>query len=221
MATGLLINNETITPRFDWDTKISALVPEFNVTDPVTTQEARVIDLLSHRTGYPRHEFSYRYNDTIPDVVSIISLHLFVLTFNNGPQLEKMHYWRQSAEFRDVWQYNNNMYTLISALPSKLLNGKPFTRYVKENIFDRLGMNSTTYSYDIADATGNRADGMTRKDWDLYTDVFAGTPAAAKWWSGVTGGEDGNGKDNLLKHQLMFLLKTIPFSFGWSWWCDF
>ncbi|KAG6908807.1 hypothetical protein DXG01_003254 [Tephrocybe rancida] len=175
MATGLLIHNETLTPRFNWDTKVSAVVPEFNTTDPVTTRSARFIDLLSHRTGYPRHEFAYRYNDTIPDV------------------LQKMHYWRQSSEFRDTWQYNNNMYTLMGSLPSKLLGGMPFARYVKDNIFVPLGLNSTTYSYQIADATGNRADGMTRQNWDLYSgDVFAGTPAAAKWWSGTTGGEDGN-----------------------------
>lgn len=173
-ATSLLMNNGSVNPKFDWDTKISQLVPEFNVTDPVTFRGAKIIDLLSHRTGYPRHEFSYRYNDTVPIV------------------LEKMHYWRQSAGFRDIWQYNNNMYTLVSYLPTKLLNGMPFARYVKENLFDRLGMNSTTYSYQIADATGHRADGMARKDWDLYTDVFAGTPAASKWWSGTTGGEDGN-----------------------------
>ncbi|KAF8064240.1 beta-lactamase/transpeptidase-like protein [Lyophyllum atratum] len=174
IATGLLINNETITPRFNWDSKISDLIPEFNVTDPVAAKEACIIDLLSHRTGYPRHEFAYRYNDTVPDVVSALP------------------YWRQSTEFRDIWQYNNNMYTLMSQLPPQLLNGTPLARYVKENIFDRLSMNSTTYSYEIAEASGHRADGMTRKDWDLYTDVFAGTPAAAKWWSGTSGGEDGN-----------------------------
>ncbi|KAG6904654.1 hypothetical protein DXG01_008346 [Tephrocybe rancida] len=69
MATGLLIHNETITPRFNWDSKVSAVVPEFNVTDPVTSAEARFIDLLSHRTGYPRHEFAYQYNDTVDTVL--------------------------------------------------------------------------------------------------------------------------------------------------------
>ncbi|KAF5375446.1 hypothetical protein D9615_007951 [Tricholomella constricta] len=174
-AAGLLMHNESITPRFDWDTKITDLIPEFNVTDPVTKNEATLLDFLSHRTGYPRHEFSYRYNDTVDDAI------------------EKFQYWRQSYQFRQTWQYNNNPYTLLSILPPRLLNGTTtFGRYIKENIFDPLGMNSTTYSYQVAEASGNRADGMGRKDWDLYTDVFAGTPAATKWWSGTTGGEDGN-----------------------------
>ncbi|KAG6826128.1 hypothetical protein H0H92_001047 [Tricholoma furcatifolium] len=174
-ATGLLIHNTSINPQFTWDTPITAVVPEFNTTDPVASREARFIDLLSHRTGYPRHEFSYRYNDTVSDVIT------------------KMHSWRQSYEFRDIWQYNNNMYTLMGSLQPRLLNGTSFAQYVKNNIFVPLGLNSTTYSYQVANATGNLADGMARQNWNLYSgDVFAGTPAAAKWWAGTNAGDNGN-----------------------------
>ncbi|RDB17702.1 hypothetical protein Hypma_001016 [Hypsizygus marmoreus] len=172
-ATGLLISNETLSPRLTWDTKISSVIPEFSLTDQVATKEATILDLMSHRTGYPRHEFAYRYGEDVPTV------------------LNRMKYWRQSYEFRDVWQYNNNMYTVLSYLPPKLLNGKPFARYVKEHILDPLGLTSTTYSFQKANSNGQRADGMARKDLDLYTDVFAGTPAAAKYWASQTDGEDG------------------------------
>ncbi|RDB19643.1 hypothetical protein Hypma_013343 [Hypsizygus marmoreus] len=172
-ATGLLINNETLSPRLTWDSRIRDFIPEFNLTDQVARNEATILDLVSHRTGYPRHEFAYRYNDAVPTII------------------DRMQYWRQSYEFRDVWQYNNNMYTLLSYLPTKLLSGKPYARYVKENIFDPLGMTATTYSYQLANSNGQRADGMARKDLDLYTDVFAGTPAAAKYWASQADGEDG------------------------------
>ncbi|RDB30719.1 Gigasin-6 [Hypsizygus marmoreus] len=173
-ATSLLINNQTLSPRLNWDSKISSVISNFNVTDPVTLKEATLLDLMTHRTGYPRHEFSYRYSDDVPAVIN------------------KMHSWRQSYEFRDVWQYNNNMYTLLSYLPPTLLSGKPFARYVKENIFDPLNMTATTYSYQLANSNGQRADGMARKGIDYYKDPFAGTPAAAKYWSSQTGGEDGS-----------------------------
>ncbi|KAG5649740.1 hypothetical protein H0H81_002237 [Sphagnurus paluster] len=175
LATSLLINNETISPRLNWDSKIKDFVPMFNLTDPVATEEATPLDLMTHRTGYTLHDFSYRYSDDVPAVI------------------EKMQYLRQSAGFRDVWQYNNNMYTTLSYLPTLLLPNKPpFARYVKEFIFDKLGMNRTTYDYNKANAEGLRADGMAREGLDVYKDPFSGTPRAVQYWTSQTGGEDGS-----------------------------
>jgi CubicO group peptidase (beta-lactamase class C family) len=54
------------------------------------------------------------------------------------------------------------MYSILSYLPQKLL-GVPLAQYVKKNIFDALGLNSTTYSYDVASKSGHLADGMDRE----------------------------------------------------------
>lgn len=85
------------------------------------------------------------------------------------------------------------MYIALSHL-STVLTGKPFGRYVKDNIFDPLGMTGTTYSYEVANSYGQRADGMTRQGLNVYTDPFGGVPAATQYWASRTGGEDGNGK---------------------------
>ena len=37
-------------------------------------------------------------------------------------------------------------------------SGKPFTEFVKERIFDPLGMTSTTYSTRVAERSGNLSD---------------------------------------------------------------
>ncbi|KAF5380041.1 hypothetical protein D9615_006156 [Tricholomella constricta] len=175
LSTSLLINKETLSPRLNWDSKVKDFIPMFNLTDPVATAYSTLLDLMTHRTGYPLHDFSYRYSDDVPMVIY------------------KMQFLRQSAEFRDIWQYNNNMYTTLSYLPSLLLPSKPrFARYVKESLLDKLGMNRTTYDYELADAEGLRADGMARQGINVYTDPFAGTPRAAQYWTSKTGGEDGS-----------------------------
>ncbi|KAF8056683.1 beta-lactamase/transpeptidase-like protein [Lyophyllum atratum] len=157
LATSLLINNETLSPRLNWDSKIKDIIMQFNLTDPVATAEATPLDLMTHRSGYPLHDFSYRYSDDVPMV------------------------------------YNNNMYTTLSYLPPLMLPSKqPFARYVKEFILDPLGMNQTTYDYNLANSNGQRADGMAREGLDVYTDPFAGTPRAAQYWTAKTGGEDGS-----------------------------
>lgn len=105
-----------------------------------------------------------------------------------------MKFLKPSAEFRDVWQYDNDMYTLLSHLPTLLLPSKiPFARYVKQHIFDPLGMDSTSYSYIVANSTGLLADGMTKQLTENSTDPFGnGTTRAIPYWA-KTGGEDGNG----------------------------
>jgi hypothetical protein len=97
-----------------------------------------------------------------------------------------MQFLRPSAEFRDVWQYDNNMYGVLSYFPSLLLPSKPpIARYVKQYILDPLGMTSTTFSFDKANSTGQLGDGMTR-------DIVAnGTVRVLPFWSTI-GGEDGN-----------------------------
>lgn len=85
------------------------------------------------------------------------------------------------------------MYTTLSYIIPKF-TGIEFARYVKENIFDPLNMTHSTYSYQLANSHGQRADGMVREGLDVYQDPFAGKPRAAQYWTATTGGEDGSGK---------------------------
>lgn len=42
---------------FEWDTPIQQYLPDFGVADPELSRKITVRDLLSHRTGLPRHDF--------------------------------------------------------------------------------------------------------------------------------------------------------------------
>jgi CubicO group peptidase (beta-lactamase class C family) len=83
------------------------------------------------------------------------------------------------------------MYITLSDFPPRLV-GVPYGRYVKENIFDRLGMTSSGFSYQNANSRGQRADGMARQGLDVYSSPFAGSPRAVKYWTAQTGGDDGS-----------------------------
>ncbi|KAG6819429.1 hypothetical protein H0H93_011956 [Arthromyces matolae] len=181
LATGLLIENVTLSPRLSWNSKIASLIPEWALEDPVATKQATIIDLMSHRTGMPRHDYSYKWSD---DALSVI---------------KKMKYQRPSTEFREYWQYNNNMYTTMSYLPTKLLK-TPFTRYVKQHILDPLGLSSTTFSYDLA-RKGHLADGFTRINVNYTINPFVGTPKPFSFWA-PTGGEDGNAAGGVISNAI-------------------
>ncbi|KAJ3740199.1 beta-lactamase/transpeptidase-like protein [Lentinula detonsa] len=173
IATGLLISNETLSPRISWNTKISSIIPEWELSDPIASSGSTIIDLMSHRTGLPRHDMAYHNTQPVQSLIS------------------KIKYLKPSSEFREVWQYNNIMYTVLSYLPD-VLTHVPFTHYVKNHLFIPLGLNSTTYSSVVAEESGNLADGFGRDGVNKSENLLgAGTPRAMPFWNPY-GGEDGN-----------------------------
>ncbi|KAF7349434.1 Beta-lactamase class penicillin binding protein [Mycena sanguinolenta] len=164
LATGLLISNETLIPRISWNSKVASIIPEWKLMDPVATRESTIVDLMSHRTGLPRHDFMGPLDMSPADVIS------------------RLQYLRPSAGFREQTQYNNHMYTVLSHLPSALLN-TTYEKYVHDNIFNPLGMDATTYLFADAVRTGNLADGFLREGANLTDDPFSqGTVHAIPYW---------------------------------------
>lgn len=62
MGVGLLIKNESLARRrgetLRWDTKIATLLPEWGLMDEEMQNGVTIQDMLSHRTGLPRHDYS-------------------------------------------------------------------------------------------------------------------------------------------------------------------
>ncbi|KAF8641380.1 hypothetical protein AX16_010001 [Volvariella volvacea WC 439] len=175
IAAGLLIHNETLSPRITWDTKMASIIPSWRLQDPIASNLSSISDAMAHRTGLPRHDMMFSLNDTAETV------------------LERVQYLPPSFEFREQYQYNNIMYMALSLLPTNLLPERPpFARYVKEHIFEPLGLNGTTYSFDVANATGFMADGLTRQGVNFSENIFAmGTPRPVPFFAPI-GGEDGH-----------------------------
>ena len=62
MSVGLLISNKTLAEErgeeIKWSTKIRDLIPEWGLMDEEMDQGVSLQDMLSHRTGMPRHDLS-------------------------------------------------------------------------------------------------------------------------------------------------------------------
>ncbi|KAF8871043.1 hypothetical protein CPB85DRAFT_1206410, partial [Mucidula mucida] len=102
---------------------LASIFPDlWELMDDYATAQSTMVDLFSHRTGLPRHDFLYSLDTTIEDM------------------MRETKYLKPSLEFRDSFQYNNMMYAIMSYLPTTLLPSKiPFAQYVKQNIFKPLG----------------------------------------------------------------------------------
>lgn len=107
-------------------------------------------------------------------------------------QIQKFGFHRQAAEFRDIWLYNNVVYTVLSYVPLKL-TGLSFPRFTQKYIFEPLGLKESTFNYQTAlNSPDGLSYGMARGNWDPYTDAFGGVPRQQRWWAGTDADDDGN-----------------------------
>ncbi|KAJ7833067.1 beta-lactamase/transpeptidase-like protein [Mycena leptocephala] len=62
ISVGLLIKNESLAAargeKLRWDTKIKDVIPEWGLMDDEMQNGVMIQDMLSHRTGLPRHDYS-------------------------------------------------------------------------------------------------------------------------------------------------------------------
>ena len=62
ISVGLLISNKTMAEErgeeTKWSTKICDLIPKWSLMDEEMDRGVSLQDMLSHRTGMPRHDFS-------------------------------------------------------------------------------------------------------------------------------------------------------------------
>jgi Beta-lactamase/Domain of unknown function (DUF3471) len=88
-----------------------------------------VRDIMCHRTGLPRHDYSwYLFN-----------------TASRDSLLHRLQYQEPTAPLRQTWQYNNFMFLLQGMIAEKKY-GKSWEQNIKEKIFDPLGMKTSNTS---------------------------------------------------------------------------
>ncbi|TVY52262.1 Protein flp, partial [Lachnellula suecica] len=123
-----------------WSTPISSLIrDDFVLPDAYSTQHVTLEDALSHRTGMPRHDFSY--GGIKPDGTKR-GVRDVVRSLRDLPL---------SAELRTRFQYCNMMFVVVSHVV-ETLTGMWLGDFLKEKIWEPLEMESTYFSTSAAQA---------------------------------------------------------------------
>lgn len=129
--------------KLDLNAKIKDLVPYFHVADHTATQEAKVIDLFHHHTGWG-------------------SEHGLAPVGDNGAPLDRAllqaYYLPQLIPFNQAWLYNNTNLVLASRM-IEVAAGKPYEQVISELILKPLGMTSSRFFYDTSAPGGDFAWG--------------------------------------------------------------
>ena len=98
--------------------------------DDFATQRMTVTDLITHRSGLPRHDFMW-YNSA----------------FSRQDIFNRLQYLEPNKDFRTDWQYQNIMFMTAGYLLEQITGGT-WESFVRSRIFEPLGMKASNFSVD-------------------------------------------------------------------------
>ena len=153
--------------KIDFNESPRKYFPELKFFSNEMDESIIMKDLMSHRTGLPRHDYSW---------------YLFP-TESTDSLIQRIAYQEPFTGVREKWYYNNFMFLMQGSIAQKI-TGKPWAENVKERILDPLGM--TRSNFTIADleksediAFGYQLEKQTTiKKMDYYN-IAAMSPAGS------------------------------------------
>lgn len=140
-ALGMLIDAQKIT----WDTKVSDVIPEFELYDPYVTREFTIRDLLTHRSG-----LGLGAGDLMiwPDSSTVTKSQL----------IHNLRYLKPVSSFRSKYDYDNLLYIVAGEVVSRV-SGISYEDFIESRIMKPLGMTKTAASWYRLKDKSNVIDG--------------------------------------------------------------
>ncbi|MGV3528494.1 MAG: serine hydrolase [Flavisolibacter sp.] len=132
--------------KVELDKPVHNYLPQLSFYNDALTDQVTLRDMMTHRTGLPRHDLSWYFFDT-PSRDSL---------------LQRIRYMEPSAGLRNTWQYNNWMFMLQGMVVEKI-TGKSWEQNVSEKIFQPLGMSRSNFSVKQLAADADAATGYGLK----------------------------------------------------------
>ncbi len=114
--------------KLAWDTPVAQVIPGFRMWDPMATERMNAVDLVTHRSGLPRHDALW-YNSTL----------------SRKELVERLRWLEPSKDFRTDFQYNNLMFLTAGYLAERI-TGRTWEEAVRARIFGPLGMTDSNFS---------------------------------------------------------------------------
>ncbi|MEO8662937.1 MAG: serine hydrolase [Bryobacteraceae bacterium] len=154
--------------KLDWDQRVVDIIPSFQMSDPYVTREMRVRDLLVHRSGLALGAGDLMFfpdsNLTAKDIVA------------------RLRYVPLSTSFRSTYAYDNILYSVAGAVIEQV-SGKPWAEFIRERIFQPLGMTRSRTSVGEVPAGDDLAFPHAPANGKLqvvaHTNLAAAAPAGA------------------------------------------
>lgn len=148
--------------KLEWDRPVREYLPGFRMYDPVATDELTPRDLVTHRSGLPRHDLLW-YSSSFP----------------RDQLVARLRYLEPNKPIRSTFQYNNLMFVTAGYLGGYIA-GSSWEALVQSRILDPLGMSATrlssgdarkTADYSLPYRKNRKTDAVSVIDFSSWGDV--------------------------------------------------
>lgn len=136
-ALGMLVDEG----KLNWNDRVIDYIPEFRLYDPYVTNDFRIKDLLTHRSG-----MGLGAGDLMiwPDGSD----------FTRADIIKNLRYLKQVSPFRSKYDYDNNLYIVAGEVVSRV-SGFSWEEFIRTRIMDPLGMKESAPSFNLLADTSN------------------------------------------------------------------
>lgn len=188
-ALAMLENNK----KLSLNDKVTKYIPNFKMYNSYLNNEVNLTDIISHRLGFETFQGDFMFFDSDLDFNGLV---------------EKVSKLKPIYDFRTKWGYCNSGYAIAGEC-IKSVSGKSWGEFIKQNILNPAGMNSTKITVEQMRNAENACTAHSLKDFELTTIEYGGLDllgAAASMSSSV---KDMNKWTKLLLNNGKYGDKTI------------
>lgn len=140
---GMLVKEGNV----DLDKPVRHYLPELTFQNEYTNDHVNLRDMMCHRTGLPRHDYSW-----------------YGSTASRWELLGRIPHLKPTAELREKFQYNNFMF-LAQGLVIEKLTGKSWEENLKERLFKPLNMSHSNSSVVEMAQNNNHSKAYSTEDF--------------------------------------------------------
>lgn len=115
--------------RLEWDVPLRRYIPWFTLTDANTSERITPRDLVTHRSGLPRHDLVW-YNN---------------YSASREEFVRRLAYLEPTADLREKFQYNNLMF-LTAGYLVETITGRKWEDSIRGLVLEPLDMTRTNFS---------------------------------------------------------------------------
>ncbi len=128
-ALGILVDEGKI----NWDDRVIDYIPDFRLYDPYVSEDFRIRDLLTHRSG-----MGLGAGDLMiwPDGTD----------FTRADVIHNLRYLKQVSPFRSKYDYDNNLYIVAGEVIAKV-SGQSWEDFVQQRILQPLEMKESATTF--------------------------------------------------------------------------
>ena len=135
MSVGLLVDEG----KLNWDKPVQEYLPTFKLQDTFASERMTPRDLLTHRSGLPRHDMMW-----------------YATNYDRQEIFNRLRYLEASRDFRYEFQYQNIMYMVAGLLVGEMV-GTTWEKFIQTRIFDQLNMKNSNLSTTVTQNSPNFA----------------------------------------------------------------